>query len=647
MDTAVREIPETSGKRFGRLKSLGIVVPEQLLLHLPKSYLDLTVVHDVVDLPFMDNAPKVFKVTVASQPRYENAFGQTPRMGFYVKDRLKQVKLVVFGAVFDWKDLKVGEIIVVRAKVGIYREELQLESPELVRSSVVGKVCPIYRGKKGVVNPETMAEYIQQALDEYIDGSCEFIRRSFDGFEDSYLLKQAGITNYKSTKEILQSIHTPKTMLEAEAATLAARKLAAYEVVKESRKKQFKKPEPHSAIQIPKGEWRKFAKSIPYTPTDDQVRAIEEILSDITSPYAMNRLLNGDVGTGKSYVIGVTAVTAMEFGAKVAILTPNLLLVEQLHADFTSWWPHKAFRKVLGDTKTLSVDDGPILIGTVALLSRLKRLKWQPNYLVVDEQEKFSIKQREQLVDLRTNVLESTATCIPRTAAMITHGGMDMSVLRESPVRKKIDTHIVGVDDRQRMFAHVKSVAEAGFQIAIIYPRVSNNGKDEKRSALEAFEQWDKLFPGQVACIHGKMTQEEKTLAMEEIKAGIKRIIVGTTILERGVTISKLKTAIVVNPEMYGVSQLHQIRGRLVRKGGKGHFFLYTPDPIEDESLERLQLLVDYTDGHTLAEMDMEKRGYGDLSDDSEDQHGISRSGVFHGVKMRPSDIKLAMQLTS
>lgn len=634
-------IPEATTKRFGRLDSLGIRVPEQILLHLPKGYLDLTSINDVVSLQDVGQDFKVYRLVVVTAPAYASAVGQTPRMTFKVTDGVKDIRVTVFGAVFAWKFIKAGEVIYVRSKVRLWDGELQLDSPELIAGNQVGKIVPQYRGKKKVVAPETFAEYAIEALESHLDSSAEYIRRSFDGLDEDYLLRKSGINEYQSIKDILQDLHAPQSLKDAYLATEAARKLAAYEVVKASQLKKQKKPVPKSAIFIKPDSWHDVAKSVPYIPTGDQTNAVDDILQDLSSPYTMSRLLNGDVGTGKSYVIGVTAMAANRAGAKVAILTPNLLLVDQLYEEFSSWWPKQPIVKALGASKTVSLIDNPIVIGTIALLSRLERQKWVPDYIIVDEQERFSIKQREQLAEIHTNILESTATCIPRTAAMITHGGMDISILSESPVQKKINTRLVHKSERARLFEHVTNMINSGGQVAIIYPRVS--GQDERKSAIEAAANWEKTFPGRTICVHGKMSAEEKSKALEDIKQGKYSLIVSTTILERGVTIPKLRTAIVVNPERYGVGQLHQLRGRLVRKGGVGYFFLFTPDPVEQESLDRLNLLVEITEGHKLAEMDMEKRGFGDLSDDSEDQHGISRSGIFQGIKMRPSDIAKIM----
>jgi ATP-dependent DNA helicase RecG len=636
-------IPEPSGKRFGRLQTLGIHVPEQILLHLPKDYLDMTHVEEQVMESHCDGLYRIYRVVVSTKPSFASSVGQTPRISFMVTDGHTPVRITVFGAVFEWKFLSVADVIFVRAKVRIWNGELQLESPELVKAQAVGKIVPVYRGKKGVVAAETFAEYAQEALQNHIEGTSEYIRRSFDGFDEDYLFRQAGVTGYQSIAEIILQIHAPETLEQAKNAIHAARKLAAFEIVKESRKRKQKKPEARSAIMIKPDEWREVAKSIPYEPTDDQKQAITEIVKDLSSPYTMSRLLNGDVGTGKSYVIGITAMLANQAGAKVAILTPNLLLVDQLYDEFSQWWPKQSFVKALGTTKSLPLIDNPIVIGTVALLNRLERHKWTPDYLIVDEQERFSIKQREQLAKVHTNMLESTATCIPRTAAMITHGGMDISILTQSPVKKKIQTRFVGINERARLFEHVTKMIESGGQVAIIYPQVS--GQDEKKSAIEAFSVWERTFPGKAICVHGKMSSDEKQDAIQKIKDGHYSLIVSTTILERGVTIPKLRTGIVVNPERYGVTQLHQLRGRLVRKGGLGYFFLYAPDSIDEDAHARINLLVDIEEGHKLAEMDMEMRGFGDLSDDADDQHGLSRSGLFQGIKMRPSDIRAAMEI--
>jgi len=634
-------IPDTSGKRFARLQTLGIYVPEQILLHLPKGYLDLTTVEKTVQDTHFDGLQRIYSLTVTTDAGFANKFGDKPRVSFFASDENQPIRITVFGGVYEWKNLKAGMKIFVRAKVKVWNEEIQFDSPELIHANAIGRVVAQYRGKKKVVSEETFAEYAQEALDKYLPQSAEYIRRMLDGMDEEYILQKAAIKNYRTIQDILIDVHAPKTLEHAEKGMLAARKLAAYEAVKEGAKKKQKKPVAQSAIMISDKAWQSAASNIPYQATDDQLRSIKEIVADLNSPYPMSRLLNGDVGVGKSYVIGVTAVAAHEEGARVAILTPNLLLVDQLYEEFSAWWPKKRFVKALGSTKVVDIMDNPVIIGTVALLNRLEKQKWTPDYLIVDEQERFSVKQREQLAQVHTNMLESTATCIPRTAAMISHGGMDISILTQSPVKKQIQTHLVGREDREKLFSHVHRVIESGSQVAIVYPQVS--GEDERKSAIEAFNAWNRKYPGLVACLHGKMTAEEKQTITQDVKDGKYKLIVTTSILERGVTIPGLRAVVVINPERYGATQLHQLRGRLVRKGGLGYFFLYVPDQIDSVARERLMLLVNITQGHKLAEMDMEMRGFGDLSEDAESQHGASRSGIFQGVQLRPSDIAAIM----
>jgi ATP-dependent DNA helicase RecG len=239
-------------------------------------------------------------------------------------------------------------------------------------------------------------------------------------------------------------------------------------------------------------------------------------------------------------------------------------------------------------------------------------------------------------VDEHTNLIEATATCIPRTAALVTHGGMSVSILRTCPVVKKIHTKIVYEKEKTKLFNHVTDTLKAGYQIAFIYPRVDS--KDPRLSVEQAFELWNNMFPGLVVKLHGKMTENEKNHVIEGMKSGQYQLLISSTVIEIGLTLEKLKAVVVIDASRYGVSTLHQIRGRVARHGGAGGFYMYMPLAVKDNTIERLTLLEKHADGFALAEHDMEQRGFGDLGEDSEDQKGLAIT-LFKGIKIRPSDL--------
>lgn len=255
----------------------------------------------------------------------------------------------------------------------------------------------------------------------------------------------------------------------------------------------------------------------------------------------------------------------------------------------------------------------------------------------------MSVGQKIELTDLTSNYLQATATPIPRTTALITHGAMDVSIIREMPVKKVIKSFIVTAGESRRLYEHTRNVLDAGGQVAIVYPIVDDK-EQEKRSVVAAFADWDRRFPGLVGMVHGQMKEQEKLDAVAALKSGQKRIAIVSSVIEISLTLGELRSLIVVNAERYGTSTLHQLRGRVARRGGTGYFFMFLPETVKPDAMQRLQLVVDNSDGFTLSEKDAELRGYGDLFEDAERQSGNSRSTVFRCIDLTPSEIHAANQ---
>jgi ATP-dependent DNA helicase RecG len=295
-----------------------------------------------------------------------------------------------------------------------------------------------------------------------------------------------------------------------------------------------------------------------------------------------------------------------------------------------------------------------VLVGTTALLHR--SIPWQPDLLVVDEQQKFSREQREQLMGENTNLLESTATCIPRTMALARYGVIHVSKLTRCHCKKTIYTKIWLKPEWKQLYEQAMRTLSHGDQIMLVYPlrekaEVQDKEGNSKtaslshlRSASEIYEIWNARFPGQVRLLHGQMENELKREVLDDLRSSKASIAICTSISEIGLTIPNLRRVIVVHPERHGLITLHQIRGRLARHGGEGYFDLFLPYPLKAEAFERLRVLEMTCNGFEVSELDMRLRGVGDLSHASDKQSGSDETFLF-GRSVRLSLLDEAMRI--
>ncbi len=649
-------------KAFSRLEKLGITTHEQLLLHLPKGYVDCSKYYETVEELFGPDEHRIYRVTIASQPDLKGL--QPPRVEFWVTDKNNtDVKVTVFGAVESWKQLKVGSVAYIRGIAGLYNNkykktsELTISSPELIDPDDIGKIVPLYRGKTGVVSVEYITRQVRQFLPK-ISSTVDYLHRYFEGATEQDILKRSKVTEFKSMAEFVYALHHPKDLRQGMEALDSARKIAAYEVVWTSQKRAMQRPDPKSVIRVDDKTLNSMASRLGFSFTADQKKAIKDISEGLKRPYPLNMLLSGDVGTGKTAVFGVCAAAARATNARVAILMPNLLLVRQTEEKMRLWYPKMPLVSLVSGSPQPDFSVNPVVVGTTAMFSRIRKAKWTVDFLVVDEQNKFSVTQREQLRTEHTNCLEATATCVPRTAALVMNSGMELTVLQETPFKKRIVSRIVNYQERNKLFDHISKVMESGGQVAVVYPNVKVTeknitakakadtenkkyfGANIKSSAEDAFKTWDKMFPGKVCLVHGKMTDDEKVSIVDDMKAGKYQVCASTVLIEAGIDIPNLLSIVVVNAGRFGVSQLHQIRGRVARHGGTGYFFMYEPGDMDEATLERLQMVEGEPNGFKLADMDMEIRGFGDVAEDSTKQSGTVKSSVFTNIKIRPSDLR-------
>ena len=367
---------------------------------------------------------------------------------------------------------------------------------------------------------------------------------------------------------------------------------------------------------------------LPFKLTGDQKKAIAEIVKDMQRPQPMNRLLQGDVGSGKTIVAMMASLVAMENGLQVAFMAPTEILAEQHYFNIrrlleksrfrltllTGATPAKKRREILAELAGGSLH---MVIGTHALVQEDVAFR-ELGLAIIDEQHRFGVLQRANLRSkgLHPDVLVMTATPIPRTLALTTYGDLDVSIIREMPPgRQPIATAAKPESRRDEIYDFVRRQVEAGRQAYIIYPLVEESEKVDLKAATEMADHLSQdIFPDlRVALLHGRMKQEAKDRVMSAFVRGEFHILVSTTVVEVGVDVPNATVMVVEHAERFGLSQLHQLRGRVGRGAHKSYCLLLYQFPLSDDARERLKAITDTTDGFEIAERDLQQRGPGDF----------------------------------
>jgi ATP-dependent DNA helicase RecG len=381
---------------------------------------------------------------------------------------------------------------------------------------------------------------------------------------------------------------------------------------------------------------------LPFPLTRDQREAACTILADLARPVAMRRVLCGDVGTGKTVVYGLAAAAVAASGGWAAVLVPNSVLVEQVAGVLRACFPGQPVHAVSATdaaVAALSGDSG-ILVGTTALLFRnLPSL----DLVIVDEQHKYSRRQREQLRNTAAHALEVTATCIPRTQALISLELVELSMLRDAPVEKQFETVIWPAEQRGALFRSVRETVASGGQVLALYP-LRDGDTNGRLSVHDAATVWERQFPGRVQVMHGGQDDEANIAAAEAMRRGDADILVSTTVAEVGLDLPRLTRVVVVRADRFGLATLHQIRGRVARRGGTGYCDLFLPKTVSDASMARLQALVATQDGFAVAQADLALRGGGDIRAKSDVQKGADKRLVFgHSIGLDVYQMALSL----
>ena len=655
-----KKAPKKSQVKPLSLERYGLATEAQWLLTVPSRYEDYQTFTDDFDA-ILQGSTAMVRGKVVSKAMFAGAKKRTinPRDATYLvatieNKRGQRIDVSAFGKPgFAWMPFVVGTPIVVRGTAKLnHINNLSLAGVEIVPSNRIGAISPVYPNIK-ITKGDRFAERVV-ANYHLLDTAAHLVEIDTGWSQPMLRETLCSLTDFDNAKQLLSELHRPSSVKRGQQAQRAAKLLSAWGLVRTTNKRIHSvEVNPRSIVNISDDQVEALIKQLPMRLTNDQAEAIAGICQSLRSPLPMSGLLTGDVGSGKTLSFLVPMVATHHAGKKAMLMTPNNLLIQQVAQELAHYFPDDPVCTVTGakGAGKGGIQGDPnasIVIGNTALLHAMQKGKLgsMPDFLVVDEQHKFSVQQRQALMADHTNSLESTATPIPRTAALAFHGAKDLFMLRQVPVKKTIASRLANRSHAKEVHRHVLEALNRGEQAAVIYPLLASEDPTHSLKTVgDAASNWSKSLPLQeIAVLHGKMQDEEKVDILNQFRSQKKKLLLASIVIEVGVTLPELKTMLVIGAEQFGVVTLHQLRGRLARHGGHGDFILFS-ESDQPEALERLRMVVDHSDGFELAENDAKKRGYGDiLGRDDAAQSGKTKT-LFLGVDLKPNDLSFAIRL--
>lgn len=625
-DASVTALKGIGPKSAEELRSLGILTVENLLRFYPSGYDRPEAVTPIAETPH--DVPAAVKAVLADAPS-NRGFGRQTVTSFRISDGSAAISAVFFHMPYLKNSLHKGDERVFRGMISENRFGLRMEHPKMFRpeeyDALFGKILPVYP-TMGVLSQKKMRAAVAQAIAE-CEPSEEMLPPSLAGI--------AGLTE----QEALARIHFPKN----EEDLLSSRKRLVFEeflvfllrirMMKAAGKNENPCPMPQTALA------ERFRSSLPFTLTGAQQKAWEQIRADIAGDGRMSRLIQGDVGSGKTVLAVLALLAAVENGWQGALMAPTEVLARQHFDKITRLFAAAGIpvRTVLltGSVKEsakrvirqeLSDGRADIAIGTHALIQEGVSFK-KLGLVVTDEQHRFGVRQRETLgkKGAGTHMLVMSATPIPRTLAVILYGDLDISAVNELPAgRLPIKNAVITPRARGSAYRLILNELAAGHQAYIICPLVEESEAIDSENVTDYAERLRAAMPEgiRIAVLHGRMTNTEKNAVMQKFQNGEIQILVSTTVIEVGVDVPNATVMMVENAERFGLAQLHQLRGR-VGRGEAQSYSVFVNSSGKQGKNERLEVLNKTNDGFEIAEADLRLRGPGDL-------FGIRQSGEMH-----------------
>lgn len=640
LDTPIEYLKGVGPNRAELLKKeVGIFTFTHLLHHFPFRYVDRsqfsTVAQIVADGNYVQVVGQLSGVQELGKPRQKRVVAQ-------LNDATGSVELVWFkGAKWILPSLKPGVEYVVYGKPSVFNGKINIAHPEIevlskAREKTTAALQPVYStteklSAKGL-NSKGL-EKLQRAL----------VTEVLPAIEEN--LPESVLSTYKLMDRALafQHIHFPDgpDWLRAAQFRLKFEELffVQLQILRLKLNRQV------NTVGYEFGEVgayfnRFYEEVLPFELTGAQKRVIREIRKDVGSGKQMNRLLQGDVGSGKTIVALMVMLLAIDNGFQATLMAPTEILARQHYHDISAMAEQIGLKVELltgsvpqqerkGIHERLESGKAHIIVGTHALLEDKVRFK-ALGLTVIDEQHRFGVAQRSRMWQKHAvppHVLVMSATPIPRTLAMTLYGDLDVSTIDELPPgRKPIQTQHLRDRDRLRVFGFMREQIQLGRQVYVVYPLIQESEKMDYKDLMDGFESVSRAFPlpdYRVAIVHGKMKPADKDYEMEHFVSGHAQIMVATTVIEVGVNVPNASVMVIESAERFGLSQLHQLRGRVGRGADQSYCLLVTSDKLSSDARVRMETMTGTTDGFAVAEADLKLRGPGDLM-------GTQQSGTLN-----------------
>ena len=629
LDERVSKVKGVGERRAKVLAETGIDTVRDLLYYLPRRYLDRSEVLPIAQLP-TDREVTIIGRIAAVQLSY----GSRPRLTLTVEDDSDSIECVWFaGSKYLAKNFEQGDLLALSGRMRIYRGQRQFTHPEYEFVSLSGEqsflhtsgIVPLYSTsadlKERGLRTRTFRRVMAQALDQYAEAVEDPL--------SPQVRAEFGLLDLKAS---LRSVHFPG---DAESAQRARRRLAFDELYQQQlqlARARTRRRASRDGISLARRDLvDRFLEQLPFSPTDAQGAAVEEILHDMGDSCQMCRLLQGDVGSGKTLVALCAILQAVGSGHQAALMAPTEILARQhYHTIQRQLGPYGINalllvgkqRPALRLELLTSIETGAadVVVGTHALIQESVRFP-KLGLVVIDEQHRFGVVQRGLLAAKKrqVNLLYLTATPIPRTLALALYGDTDMSILNQLPPgRKPVRTAARSEASRDAILRFVAEELDAGRQAYLVYPSIEDSDKLGLCSALRAFEELSSgaLAGYRLGLLHGQMSEDEKTVTMRGFVDGEIQALASTTVVEVGVDVANATVMLIENAERFGLAQLHQLRGRVGRGEEESYCILINTAAEADERTagqQRIELLCRTNDGFEIADEDLALRGPGEL----------------------------------
>jgi len=634
LDKSIQYIKGIGPKRAALLyNELGLETVEDLLYFLPRKYIDRSNTKSINNC-FVNDF-----VTVMGVVKQVKISGHKKKfLEIVIDDGTDTLSGVFFGGIqYFIKLFEKGDTVLFSGRVDYYTNK-QIVHPEydFIGDSSdtlhTGRIVPIYPSTENLKTNGFNSRFFRKIIYTALSEAKQFITEPFDADMLNRL-------QCMPLSQAIECIHFPSSMDEAYNARkrLAFNELFFLQYYLHLSRQYIRQTSKQKKPIINTATYHAFIKNLPFQLTGDQLQAIEEIINDLNTDFPMNRMLQGDVGSGKTVVSLIASIAVISRGQQVALMAPTEILAQQHYATFKKLLPNtisvalltgstsQAERKsILDGLKDGSID---IIIGTHALIQETVEFA-NLGFIIIDEQHRFGVNQRAQL---RTkgaipDLLVMTATPIPRSLSLTLYGDLDISTIKEKPANRiPITTLAFPVSKLEAVYRSLEKYMDEGRQVYYVLPLIDDSEKLDLKSATATFKQLQKRFPNKsIALLHGKIQNIDKEKIMSLFNNHALDMLVSTTVIEVGIDVANASIIVIEHPERFGLSQLHQLRGRVGRGTYKSFCVLIYPDSISPESIQRINILTSTDDGFIIAEEDLKIRGAGEFIGTRQHGKGIA-----------------------